>query len=499
MNGPGRERISRRTVLSGVGLAATGIVTGAIVYQAVKPPEPPEVESLTFDRWKGERGSRYHIAHRGSGDVYPEHSMEAYRAAARWGAECMEISIGITSDGVLICMHDSTYDRTTTGTGPVKDQPSSVLSDIRILQPQLGEGWVRNAPRVPLLSEVLTTFGGFVVLALEAKDDSAYPAMMAMVEERGLTESVIVKMHYSSGRLAEAHAAGYPVFSYFGSARETTVEEVVAMGRRLDAGRDCLVVPGFTSSGGPYVEDKLVTAAVKTGVPVWVHPLHRRSDAKHFFDLGAQGAICSSFGYISSSSASVNRDGWEDQLIASGEISRAPDRARYAPVFTPEGALVLSAEGQQHFITLGQFSPLKNAEASYRIEVEVSWQTLPKIDNDNISVAFGRADDSYYEHRQGLGTGYHAVLRANGELGLYLHQDGEESGVVLAKAVKTPKPIPGGWVQLRIEVTPAEISVTRLDVGAKVSAADRTIRGGYLHVGRSSTDGVAAFRGLTVA
>ena len=34
--------------------------------------------------------------------------------------------------------------------------------------------------------------------------------------------------------------------------------------------------------------------------------------------------------------------------------------------------------------------------------------------------------------------------------------------------------------------------------GDEVRAVDGTVRGGYLHLGRASADGVAAFRGLTV-
>ena len=67
----------------------------------------------------------------------------------------------ITSDGVLVCMHDLTYDRTTTGHGTVASQPSSVLSTIGILQPQLGPRWVRTPlPVVPRLADVLLSFQG---------------------------------------------------------------------------------------------------------------------------------------------------------------------------------------------------------------------------------------------------------------------------------------------------------------------------------------------------
>jgi len=132
-------------------------------------------------------GAGYVIAHRGAGDVFPEHSLPGYQAALDWGAGCMELSVVMTSDGQLICLHDLTYERTTTGSGPVAAQPASVLSDVRLWAPQLGPAWVRDPlPRVPRLEQALDLLGHRTVLAMEAKDDNAYPAMLAMLKQRGL-------------------------------------------------------------------------------------------------------------------------------------------------------------------------------------------------------------------------------------------------------------------------------------------------------------------------
>ena len=76
---------------------------------------------VTVRSWAANRGTPFYIAHRGAGDVYPEHSMPSYRAAVEMGAQCLEVSVNMTSDGVLICLHDLSYDRTTTGKGLVAD------------------------------------------------------------------------------------------------------------------------------------------------------------------------------------------------------------------------------------------------------------------------------------------------------------------------------------------------------------------------------------------
>lgn len=91
--------------------------------------------------WAAQRGPRYFIAHRGSGDIYPEHSMEGYLAAVRAGARCLEISVGSTSDGRLVCMHDPTCDRTTSAKGTIAALPSTVLRGVRLSATQLGPAW----------------------------------------------------------------------------------------------------------------------------------------------------------------------------------------------------------------------------------------------------------------------------------------------------------------------------------------------------------------------
>ena len=148
--------ISRRSALRALGFGSAAVAAAGIGLinpgSAWGLPTASRIAAVGFtvDDWLATRGSNYYIAHRGSGDVYPEHSMEAYQAAVDWGATCMEISVQITADGVLICMHDNDYDRTTTATGVVPALPATVASAARILLPRLGAAWTAAPPRIPL-------------------------------------------------------------------------------------------------------------------------------------------------------------------------------------------------------------------------------------------------------------------------------------------------------------------------------------------------------------
>lgn len=53
------------------------------------------------------------IAHRGASAYAPEHTLAAYRLALEQGADFVEQDLQISKDGVLVCLHDLTLERTT--------------------------------------------------------------------------------------------------------------------------------------------------------------------------------------------------------------------------------------------------------------------------------------------------------------------------------------------------------------------------------------------------
>lgn len=60
-------------------------------------------------------------AHRGYSGRYPENTMLAFREAAKTGTDGIELDVQLTKDGHVVIIHDETIDRTTDGTGCVKD------------------------------------------------------------------------------------------------------------------------------------------------------------------------------------------------------------------------------------------------------------------------------------------------------------------------------------------------------------------------------------------
>jgi glycerophosphoryl diester phosphodiesterase len=108
------------------------------------------------------------IAHRGNTRLCPENTVAAFRQAASDGADALETDLRVSRDGVFVCIHDATLDRTTDGHGPVA---SMSLADLRRLSASCGKGKFKTE-QIPILEEVAGILPPAMALAIELKSDS---------------------------------------------------------------------------------------------------------------------------------------------------------------------------------------------------------------------------------------------------------------------------------------------------------------------------------------
>jgi glycerophosphoryl diester phosphodiesterase len=69
-------------------------------------------------------------AHRGASGYFPENTMLSFRKAIELGATGIETDVQMTSDGVLVLIHDEYVSRTTNGKGLVKDFTYADLNNL---------------------------------------------------------------------------------------------------------------------------------------------------------------------------------------------------------------------------------------------------------------------------------------------------------------------------------------------------------------------------------
>src|SRR3712207_1810167 len=70
------------------------------------------------NRWIQKRAP-LNIAHQGGEDEFPSNTLYAFRKAVRAGADMLELDIGVTKDGKVVVMHDTTVDGKTNGHGTI--------------------------------------------------------------------------------------------------------------------------------------------------------------------------------------------------------------------------------------------------------------------------------------------------------------------------------------------------------------------------------------------
>lgn len=78
-------------------------------------------------------------AHRGYSGRYPENTMLAFEKAAEAGCDGIELDVQLTKDDVVVVIHDERIDRTTDGTGFVRDYTYEELKKFNaaVLFPQV--------------------------------------------------------------------------------------------------------------------------------------------------------------------------------------------------------------------------------------------------------------------------------------------------------------------------------------------------------------------------
>jgi glycerophosphoryl diester phosphodiesterase len=124
------------------------------------------------------------IGHRGASGYAPEHTFASYDLALELGADYIEQDLQMTSDGVLVVMHDDTLDRTTGGRcrGRVIDH---TLAQIRACD---AGSWFNEAypdrarddyagASIPALDEVFARYADRASFYIETKNPEDAPGM----------------------------------------------------------------------------------------------------------------------------------------------------------------------------------------------------------------------------------------------------------------------------------------------------------------------------------
>jgi glycerophosphoryl diester phosphodiesterase len=246
------------------------------------------------------------IGHRGASGYAPEHTIPAYDLALQMGADYIEQDLQMTSDGVLVVLHDETLNRTArpTAESDADDCTGLVrkhtLAEIKTCD--VGTWFNETYPqyadpdyvglRIPTLEEVFQEYGTSVNYYIETKSPESAPGMeeklLRLMDEYGLTEPAedewqVLIQSFSSASLQKVHALNpeLPLIQLFAAAE--TSQTIRA---RLDA------TSAYAVGIGPSKDDvdrALVKAAHARCLDVHPYTVNETQEMRRLIALGVDG------------------------------------------------------------------------------------------------------------------------------------------------------------------------------------------------------------------
>jgi glycerophosphoryl diester phosphodiesterase len=124
------------------------------------------------------------VGHNGAGENYPEDTIEALEIAVKkYGCTILEVDVQLSKDGHLVCIHDSSVDRTTNGTGLVSQFTLEELQSLEAAQKY--PDFINKGVKIPSLEQVVNWFlqqEDHILLLIEMKPPTK-PHTLAQVKQ----------------------------------------------------------------------------------------------------------------------------------------------------------------------------------------------------------------------------------------------------------------------------------------------------------------------------
>jgi len=234
------------------------------------------------------------IAHRGGAKLAPENTLAAFKNAITLGVDMIEIDVHLSKDGEIIVIHDETLDRTTNGTGEIKD-----LTSNEIKQYDAGSWFGEDFKdeKVPTLAETLKAINGQCKLLIEIKGgDERYPGLgvkiVQTVKEYNATAWVVVQSFNKNSILRIKEM--YPeLITYYLLGKNfnkfySEFSEGVKTGSSIEKEFDG-IAPHYSS-----LDKSKVALLHKAGFGVFTFTVNDKSDMQKVIEIGVDGIITDS-------------------------------------------------------------------------------------------------------------------------------------------------------------------------------------------------------------
>lgn len=224
--------------------------------------------------------------------LWPENTDTSFQGAYDLGYRHFETDLHVTSDGVLVCFHDPTVERTTNGNGRVEDH---TLAELQSLDAGYRHGTRQGFPyrdtgsQVPTLEWLLTTFDDVSVIVDMKRDGLAEP-LSALIDRLAAHDRLIIGS-FSDARIDEIREITDGRVAVSGG---PTLARLWVLASRVGRGGGgdiaALQLP-VSMRGIRVVDEKLVAAAHDAGLQVHVWTVNEESEMRRLLEMGVDGLI----------------------------------------------------------------------------------------------------------------------------------------------------------------------------------------------------------------
>ncbi|WP_226642463.1 glycerophosphodiester phosphodiesterase [Mesobacillus subterraneus] len=223
------------------------------------------------------------LAHRGYAAEYPENTMLAFKEAEKAGADGLELDVQMTRDGELVVIHDEKVDRTTDGTGLIKDYS---LEDLRKLDARFKFKELPKKEQIPTLDEVLEWLSGNgMICNIELKN--------SIIPYTGMEEKVINKVrHYNlSDRIIISSFNHYSIVHSYLLAPEIEIAPLLSEGLYMPwIYAQSIKARGFHPHWRA-APDQIVKASLESGIEVRPYTVNKESELERLFKVNCSAVI----------------------------------------------------------------------------------------------------------------------------------------------------------------------------------------------------------------
>ncbi|MBT2693391.1 glycerophosphodiester phosphodiesterase [Bacillus sp. ISL-55] len=223
------------------------------------------------------------LAHRGYAAEYPENTLLAFKEAEKAGAEGLELDVQMTRDGELVVIHDEKVERTTDGSGLVKDYN---LKDLRKLDARFKfEALPKKVP-IPTLDEVLEWLSATkMVCNIELKN--------SIIPYEGMEEKVInmVRAYGLSDRIIISSFNHYSIVHSYLLAPEIEIAPLLSEGLYMPwIYAQSIKAKGFHPHWRA-APDQTVRASLESGIEVRPYTVNKETELERLFKVDCSAII----------------------------------------------------------------------------------------------------------------------------------------------------------------------------------------------------------------